>query len=133
MPDPIDVAVGVRVKLRRRQLGLSQSDLGSHLNLTFQQIQKYENGANRVSASVLVRIAQRLDCSIASLFGEETDQKAGDGQDFSGLAHPGALDLVQAYAASAPRHRKLLLELARAFAAPGPAQIAVSPDGSSDP
>lgn len=119
MPDPIDVAVGVRVKMRRRQLGLSQSDLGSHLDLTFQQVQKYENGSNRVSASVLARIAKRLDCSVASLFGEERGDAEPNDLVIAGLSNPGALDLVRAYAASAPRHRRLILDLARSFALSG--------------
>jgi transcriptional regulator with XRE-family HTH domain len=117
MPDPIDVAVGQRVKLRRKQRRLSQSDLGLHLGLTFQQIQKYENGSNRVSASMLTRIAERLNCSVASLFGEEVDAFVLDGPTRAMLAQPGALELARAYAASTPRHRRLLLDLARTLAA----------------
>lgn len=118
MSDPIDVAVGSRVKLRRRQLGLSQTDLGSHVNLTFQQIQKYENGANRISASVLVRIADRLDCSIASLFGETQGARMDPSAALPGLTHPGAVELLRAYSESAPQHRRLVLALAQCLAAP---------------
>ena len=60
MSDPIDVGVGARIRIRRRELGVSQGLLAEHLGLTFQQVQKYERGANRVSASMLVRIAERL-------------------------------------------------------------------------
>ena len=52
-PDPIDVAVGARVRIRRRWLGFSQTQLATALGITFQQVQKYERGANRVSASML--------------------------------------------------------------------------------
>jgi len=55
MPDPIDVGVGARIRIRRREIGVSQTSLGEHLGLTFQQVQKYERGTNRVSASMLVR------------------------------------------------------------------------------
>src|SRR5437660_12900641 len=60
-PHPIDVHVGSRVKLRRLMLGMSQEQLGSKLGLTFQQVQKYERGANRIGASRLWRLCQVLD------------------------------------------------------------------------
>ena len=60
-PDPIDVAVGARVRIRRRWLGFSQTQLATALGITFQQVQKYERGANRVSASMLVKIAAKLE------------------------------------------------------------------------
>lgn len=71
--DPIDVSVGARIRVRRRELGVSQGLLGDHLDLTFQQVQKYERGANRVSASMLVRTAERLRTSVAYLVGETDD------------------------------------------------------------
>jgi len=55
-----DVALGERIRRRRRELGLSQSALGGKLGITFQQVQKYENGANRVSASMLVKLSEAL-------------------------------------------------------------------------
>lgn len=55
-----DVAIGERIRRRRRELGLSQSALGGKLGITFQQVQKYENGANRVSASMLVKLSDAL-------------------------------------------------------------------------
>lgn len=70
-PDPIDITVGNRIRVRRKWLSLSQSDLAAALGLTFQQIQKYERGANRVSASTLVRTAKVLDTTVAALVGEE--------------------------------------------------------------
>jgi len=62
------VHVGSRIRLRRRQLALSQSALAESLGLTFQQVQKYERGANRVSASMLFKTAQKLDVQIAYFF-----------------------------------------------------------------
>ncbi|HET8726067.1 MAG TPA: helix-turn-helix transcriptional regulator [Alphaproteobacteria bacterium] len=67
-PDPIDVAVGANLRRLRRRRGLSQAQLGAPLDLTFQQIQKYEKGTNRVSASMLVRIANLLGVPIGALF-----------------------------------------------------------------
>jgi transcriptional regulator with XRE-family HTH domain len=69
-PDPIDVATGARVRARRCALGMSQQTLGEAIGLTFQQVQKYERGSNRISVSTLTRIAKALECSAASLIGE---------------------------------------------------------------
>ena len=66
--NPIDVHVGDRVRRRRRALGVSQEQLADKLGLTFQQVQKYERGANRVSASKLYQIACALQASIAYFF-----------------------------------------------------------------
>jgi transcriptional regulator with XRE-family HTH domain len=68
--NPIDLAVGLRIRERRRALGLSQSQLAQALGVTFQQVQKYELGANRVSASRLAAIAEVLDTTCGRLFGE---------------------------------------------------------------
>jgi transcriptional regulator with XRE-family HTH domain len=70
-PDPIDIAVGARIRTRRRASGYSQTQLADSLGITFQQVQKYERGANRVSASMLVRIAAKLETSVAALVGED--------------------------------------------------------------
>lgn len=67
-PNPIDVHVGSRVRLRRMMLGMSQEKLGEHLGITFQQIQKYEKGTNRVGASRLQHIATILKVPISFFF-----------------------------------------------------------------
>lgn len=67
-PNPVDIHIGGRIRLRRMLMGLSQSELGQVLGLSFQQVQKYERGANRVSASTLFRLASRLDVPIAFFF-----------------------------------------------------------------
>ena len=98
-PNPIDVHVGSRVRLRRTLLGMSQEKLGEAIGLTFQQVQKYERGANRVSASMLVRAAKRLDCPVAFLVGEEPGGFPTDETLLTMLAYPGAIDLLHAYTA----------------------------------
>ena len=67
-PNPVDVHVGDRIRRRRRALGISQDRLAEQLSLTFQQVQKYERGANRVSASKLYQIASALQATIAYFF-----------------------------------------------------------------
>lgn len=67
-PNPIDVHVGSRVRLRRMMVGMSQEKLGEHLGITFQQIQKYEKGSNRIGASRLQNIARVLDIPISFFF-----------------------------------------------------------------
>lgn len=67
-PHPVDVYVGQRVRLRRTLLGLSQGRLGDQLGLTFQQVQKYERGANRIAASRLKQMADALDVPIGFFF-----------------------------------------------------------------
>jgi transcriptional regulator with XRE-family HTH domain len=81
-PNPIDVHVGSRIRLRRTLLGLSQQALAETIGLTFQQVQKYEKGANRVSSSRLVDLANALDVSVPYFFegmsaavGEQTPSK----------------------------------------------------------
>lgn len=65
---PIDLHVGKRIRFKRKMIGLTQSDLGGKVDLTFQQIQKYEKGENRVSASKLYQIAQILDTNVSFFF-----------------------------------------------------------------
>lgn len=95
-PDQVDVAVGERIRALRRRKGVTQADLAEAVGVTFQQIQKYERGANRVSASMLARIARALQTSVSELFGEAPagpEQQAAEVL----LREPGALDLLQAY------------------------------------
>src|ERR1700761_2295032 len=65
-----DVALGERIRRRRRELGFSQSALGARLGITFQQVQKYENGANRVSATMLMKLSDALALSVSDLLAE---------------------------------------------------------------
>jgi transcriptional regulator with XRE-family HTH domain len=65
---PIDAYIGARMRERRAALGLSQEALGKKLGVSFQQVQKYESGVNRVSAARLFEICEALDVSLASMF-----------------------------------------------------------------
>ncbi len=67
-PNPVDLYVGKRIRDRRKEVQVTQEKLAEHLGLTFQQVQKYEKGANRVSASKLYEIARALNASIEYFF-----------------------------------------------------------------
>ncbi|WP_375641768.1 MULTISPECIES: helix-turn-helix domain-containing protein [unclassified Bartonella] len=74
-PNFIDILIGKRIRHRRISIGLSQKALGSHLGVSFQQIQKYEKGFNRVSAGCLLEIAQKLDVPISFFYADITTKK----------------------------------------------------------
>lgn len=84
-PNPVDVHVGSRVRLRRMLVGMSQEKLGESMGLTFQQIQKYEKGANRIGASRLFRLSQVLDVPVQFFFEGMPPSEAGTA---SGMAEP---------------------------------------------
>ncbi len=75
-PSPVDVHVGTRIRLRRTLLGLSQERLGDALGLTFQQVQKYERGVNRVGASRLFDLSRILDVPISFFYDNMPDQES---------------------------------------------------------
>jgi len=77
MSHPVDIHVGARVRFKRKLLGISQAALGSALGLTFQQIQKYENGANRMGASRLFQIASVLGVPISFFFEDMPSEITG--------------------------------------------------------
>lgn len=117
--DPVDVAVGARIRLLRKLRGLSQQALAEAAGVTFQQIQKYERGANRVSASMLARIASALEAPVAEMFGEAGSSSSAVDEVAGLLAEPGALDLLHAYTAL-PRGpaRAALVDFVRALHTP---------------
>jgi len=85
-PDPIDIHVGSRVRLRRAMMGMSQEKLGDRLGITFQQIQKYEKGTNRMGASRLQNIAAVLNTPVAFFFEDApqtVDSTAEEGENES--------------------------------------------------
>ena len=118
-PNPVDLHVGARIRMRRKILGVSQERLADDLGLTFQQVQKYERGANRVSASKLWEIARALNTGVGYFYeglgeGEATSSRAS-AQDFM-LSSEG-LELMAAF----PRIektslRRKLVDLVRAVA-----------------
>ena len=130
-PNPVDVHVGSRVRLRRTLLGLSQEKLGEAIGLTFQQVQKYERGANRIGASRLFDLSRVLDVPIGYFFEDMSDEVAARSpRQIRGLAQvPAAyepdpmakretLELVRAYyRIRAPKVRKRLFEMTKALAA----------------
>jgi transcriptional regulator with XRE-family HTH domain len=76
-PNPVDTHVGSRVRLRRMLLGMSQERLGESMGLTFQQVQKYEKGVNRIGASRLFQISKILDVPVQFFFEEAPHAEAG--------------------------------------------------------
>jgi transcriptional regulator with XRE-family HTH domain len=129
-PNPIDVHVGARIRQRRTLLGMSQERLGEAIGLTFQQVQKYERGANRVGSSRLFDLARVLDVPVSYFF---EDMSAGTASKspsrLRGLAEPKpepfepdplakreTLELVRAYYRIAdPAVRKRMFELTKAL------------------
>jgi transcriptional regulator with XRE-family HTH domain len=109
----VELASGARLRTRRRQLGLSQTSLAEALGVSFQQVQKYERGANRVAASTLVAAAEALGVSVGWLVGEVGGGAGDDDEVFRALARPGALEILQAFnAIPDTRARAALLALA---------------------
>lgn len=117
MPHPVDVHVGKRIRHRRWLVGMTQQQLAESVGIKFQQIQKYETGANRVSASRLWDIADALDVEV-SFFFDGLDQENGD-KDCADmipadlLGDKEALDLIRSYYAIPENQRRRLFDLAR--------------------
>jgi transcriptional regulator with XRE-family HTH domain len=119
-PNVIDIQVGERLRSRRKQLGMTQSHLAGALGVTFQQVQKYERGANRVSASTLYEMAAALGVDIAYFFEELRPlQRAADVEDDPMrafvLSHEGP-ELAQHFKVLGPKERRAILDVARAMA-----------------
>jgi transcriptional regulator with XRE-family HTH domain len=118
-PDARDMEVGRRIRAQRLVRGLSQTDLGRSLGITFQQVQKYEKGANRVGAGRLTRIAEVLTVPVAFFFGDHGSGKGADASEALGfLETSGAVRLVKAYAQIDDTDvRRALVDLAESIAA----------------
>jgi len=131
-PNPIDVHVGARVRLRRTLLGMSQEKLGEALGLTFQQVQKYERGANRVGASRLFDLSRVMDVPVSFFFDDMNETVkdhspammvgATTDPDISALTNDPmtkreTLELVRAYyKINDPKVRQQVMALAKALA-----------------
>ncbi len=106
-PHPVDVHVGGRVRLRRNALGMSQTDLGQALGVTFQQIQKNESGINRIGSSRLYQLSRVFDVPLSYFFDDMPPLEAADASGMSGGVQESSapdlmdkretLDLVRAY------------------------------------
>jgi transcriptional regulator with XRE-family HTH domain len=136
-PNPIDVHVGLQVRLRRKALKISQEKLAEALGLTFQQVQKYERGANRISASKLYEIARALRVSIAWFFeglGDPTAEPAEGGEEMEAapfahnfLMSQEGVDLANLFPRLPQRRvRRRLVELVRSLVEEGEAEAAVA-------
>src|SRR5690242_3044722 len=132
-PNPIDVHVGTRVRLRRTLLGMSQEKLGEAIGLTFQQVQKYERGANRVGASRLYDLSRVLDVPVSYFFEEFGDalptsngngEAAGDPYQANPMMKRETLELVRAYLRiSDPQIKRRVFELTKALASAYPSEV----------
>ncbi|TVR98038.1 MAG: XRE family transcriptional regulator [Rhodospirillales bacterium] len=116
-PNPVDVHVGSRVRLRRTLMGLSQEKLGEAVGLTFQQIQKYERGANRIGASRLFEFSRILDVPVSFFFDDMPDEQDRSVSSGDALGHVawGLADQPQAALDHDPLTRRETLELVRAY------------------
>lgn len=114
MRHPVDVHVGQRVRQRRWMVGMTQQKLAERVGIKFQQIQKYETGANRISASRLWDIARALEVPV-SFFFEGLEGQPVDSGEARGdiLTDKEALELVRAYYAIPEAQRRRLFDLAR--------------------
>lgn len=123
----MDIALGAAVRIRRRTIGISQETLAEKCGVSFQQIQKYENGANRISFSRLVQIARALQCRVVELMDvldEAGSELSGDLDILARMRTPGALDLLSAYERMGPEARSSLVSLLRAVTPPAKADAA---------
>ena len=123
MAENIDLHLGKRLRRRRRLLGLTQQQLADAVGVRFQQIQKYECGANKISAARLWKLSQALDVPIGYFYDglAEIAEPAGERHDGSGevLARKETLDLIKAYYQLEERPRRRLLDLAKSLNSEG--------------
>jgi transcriptional regulator with XRE-family HTH domain len=116
VPDPVDVEVGARIRTRRLLIGMNQETLAGRLGLTFQQVQKYEGGANRVSASRLAEIAEILGVSVGYFF-DDLEEGGSDTAARERMQRPEAIELIRSYyAIGDPQVRGQFLDMVKAVA-----------------
>ena len=109
-PNPVDVHVGARLRRRRTLLGMNQTNLGDAIGVTFQQVQKYENGANRISASRLFDLSRVFDVPIQFFFDDMPKTVAASSPALGG----GRAKKLPSYQPD-PMHKQETLELVRAY------------------
>ncbi len=117
MAHPVDVHVGRRIRHRRWLVGMTQQQLAQHVGIKFQQVQKYETGANRVSASRLWDISETLEVPISFFFEglerEQAQQSATDSVPQDLMGDKEALELIRSYYSIPENQRRRLFDLAR--------------------
>lgn len=129
-PSPVDTHVGMRIRLRRAMLAMSQEKLGEYLGVSFQQVQKYEKGLNRVGASRLQRLSEVLEVPVTFFFddapgginGETSSAETAKRDEISDFLYsPDGLQLNRAFMSIAdPKVRRRLIDLVRALADAAP-------------
>ena len=117
-PNPIDVHVGSRLKLRRTMMGMTQEKLGDRLGVTFQQIQKYEKGTNRIGASRLQEISEILEAPVSFFFEDAEPINVKRSEPSLGFAEDSAAPFETPYGSTSEAHA-----LAKAFSRIGDARI----------
>lgn len=118
----MDIALGAAVRIRRRTIGMSQEALAEQCGVSFQQIQKYENGANRISFSRLVQIARALRCRVTDLLDvlDTPDEEPSVDLDLlSRMRTPGALELLTVYEQLPQEARTALVSFLRILSPTG--------------
>ena len=126
-PDPMDLALGAAVRVRRRTIGMSQEALADQCGVSFQQIQKYENGANRISFSRLVQIARALRCRVVDLMDvldTPGQEQMGEVDLLGRMRTPGAIELLAAYEKLPQDSRSSLVGFMRTLAVAEPLMAA---------
>jgi len=120
--DPFDIALGARIRARREELRITQAQLATAAEVTFQQIQKYERGVNRVSAARLALIAKYLKAHPADFFGDAVSDDTGPIGQLS-RTHDGA-ELATCFLTMPADHQTSLVTIARALAGPSASDLA---------
>lgn len=118
--DPFDVVLGARIRARRDALKITQAQLAAAAGVTFQQIQKYERGVNRVSAARLALIADCLQAHPADFYGAQEPAAGGDALSQLRRTHDG-LELATSFVTMSEDHRRSLINIVRAMTS-APAQ-----------
>ena len=106
-PSPTDAVIGATIRARRDEIRMTQAQLARAVGVTFQQVQKYERGANRVSASALLRMSEVMDCHVADLYGSEVN----DAQ----ATTTSEKQILRLWKDLRPREREAVIDMVRAF------------------
>ncbi|WP_372572951.1 helix-turn-helix domain-containing protein [Ruegeria jejuensis] len=117
--ETVDFVVGQRIRARRVAMGVSQADLGKSIGVRFQQVQKYESGTNRVSASRLWAIAEALDVHVSHFFAgirpasADSGDKSAPKDEFGFLKEHDAVEMLSIYRSLKPAHKHAVLSFVR--------------------
>ena len=118
---PLDAMVGAKIRMSRIDRGMSQTALAEKIGVSFQQVQKYEKGSNRIGASRLAQIAAVLGISVGDLFESSREKTAASNQPVHLLGEPGVSRVIKAYVRTNPRVRLAIAKLVESLADREPA------------